>query len=214
MINNIINLLSSHFPGLLVYQSKTGEIVTEVKKNNLINICNFLKTNESLKFDQLVDLCGVDYLRYKKSNWETISACKSGFSRAQVDFIDDENYLKNRFAVVYNLLSYTYNHRIRLQVFVDMDDLIVPSVVDIWATANWHERETFDFFGIVFKGHPNLIRILTDYGFEYYPLRKDFPVTGKDEIRYDVDKGKLVYEPTLVKKMNAPKVVRDDFRYK
>lgn len=214
MTNNIINLLNNNFPGLLVYESKTGEVVAKVEKNNLIDVCNFLKNSDGLKFNQLSDLCGVDYLRYSKSNWDTVTSTDFGFSRAQISFVDDMNYIKNRFSVVYNLLSYTYNHRIRLQVFVSMDDLIVPSVVDFWPTAEWHERETFDFFGIIFSGHPNLIRILTDYGFEYYPLRKDFPVTGKDEIRYDIDKGKLVYEPTSVRKMNAPKVVRDDFRYK
>lgn len=213
-MNNIISLLSSSFPDLSVSKVRNGDIVARLEKNILIDVCNYLKNNNELKFDQLVDLCGVDYLRYRKSNWDTTIASNSGFSRAQVNFSDDYS-IKNRFAVVYNLLSYTHNHRIRLIVPVSMDDLSVPSVANIWATADWHEREAYDFFGISFEGHPNLDRILTDYGFKYYPLRKDFPVTGKDEIRYDETKGKLVYEATSVTtKMNAPKVVRDDFRYK
>lgn len=214
-MSNIISILSNNFSGLTVYKSRTNDIVAKVDKSILINICKFLIENDELKFDQLVDLCGVDYLRYRKANWNASDATATGFSRGQVKFSDDLNFIKDRFAVVYNLLSYKHNHRIRLHVLVSMDDLKVPSVTSIWPTADWHEREAYDFFGIIFEGHPNLVRILTDYGFQDYPLRKDFPVTGKHEIRYDSDKEKLVYEPTRVKeKINSPKIIRDDLRYK
>ncbi len=214
-MSDIISILSNNFSGLVVYKSRNNDVVAKIDKSILINVSKFLIENETLKFDQLVDLCGVDYLRYKKSNWNTSSATSTGFSRGQMQFSDDLNFVKDRFAVVYNLLSYKHNHRIRLHVLVSMDNLSIPSVTAIWPTANWHEREVYDFFGIVFEGHPNLVRILTDYDFQDYPLRKDFPVTGKHEIRYDSDKKKLVYEPTRVKeKINSPKISRIDLRYK
>ena len=215
MLENIINVIESYYPKtFLISKSNKNELTITLDKKYLLEFCVFLKENDKLKFNQLVDLCGVDYLYYKKSAWITDKATSEGFSRAHNVILSNNDYIEKRFVVVYHLLSYEFNHRLRLKVWVNINDLIVPSVSLIWSTANWHEREAFDLFGIKFEGHPNLERILTDYGFEDYPLRKDFPVTGKNEVRYDPSQGKIVYEPTSVDIINTPKVIRNDFRYK
>ncbi len=173
----------------------------------------------------LVDVCGVDYLDYGRDEWRTSSATASGFSRgvdrdtpafpgdADVDVAVYQP--PARFAVVYHLLSITHRHRLRLKVFcADDDQPMVPSVIDIWASANWFEREAFDLYGILFTGHPDLRRILTDYGFIGHPFRKDFPLTGNVEMRYDPEKGRVVYQPvTIEPRTLVPKVIRVDNRY-
>ncbi len=195
--------------------SDVNEINIIVEKEILFNLCVFLKNNKFLKFLFLSDISGVDYLDYGKSYWETIDSTSKGFSRGHKTDINYSLYMKKRFCVSYHLLSHFLNLRIRLKVFVDLKNMCVPSVVEIWNTANWHEREVYDLFGVVFLGHPNLIRILTDYGFEGHPLRKDFPLTGKYEIRYDETKQKIIREASLIKRLiNTPKIVRKDFRYK
>lgn len=217
MLDKIKNIISSNFSDNLIFKlsKNKNEITVHVPKESLIKFCNFLKFNSELRFEQLVDLCGVDYLDYGKVEWETNYSTSTGFSRGKRDI--DRSFLDkdDRFSVVYHLLSYVYNYRIRLHVFLGLNDMTVPSVVDIWPTANWHEREAYDFYGFIFTGHPNLEKILTDYDFEGYPLRKDFPLTGKYQIRYDVEKGEIVREPCFIKReINSPKIIRKDFRYK
>ncbi len=195
--------------------SHTNEINIVADKNILFEFCIFLKTHKDLKLQCLADISGVDYLDYGKSYWETIDSTSKGFSRGHKTDINYSLYMKNRFGISYHILSHSFNFRIRLKVFVDLKDMCIPSVVELWSTANWHEREIYDFFGVIFLGHPNLIRILTDYGFEGHPLRKDFPLTGKYEIRYDENKQKIIREASLIKRViNTPKIIRKDFRYK
>jgi NADH-quinone oxidoreductase subunit C len=188
------------------------ELTIEVAPDDSLSLLSQLKTE--LGFDLLIDLCGVDYLSYGKANWESAQACNTGFSRGVFDFeeaADDDSLIQSRrFSVVYHLLSVANNNRIRVKVYPDnTQQPIVDSVVDIWNCANWFEREAFDLFGILFSGHPDLRRILTDYGFVGHPLRKDFPLTGHVEMRYDSDKGRVVYEPvTIENRVNVPRVIR------
>jgi NADH-quinone oxidoreductase subunit C len=144
-------------------------------------------------------------------------AANTGFSRGVFDFAEDENgneelEMERRFAVVYHLLSVEHNARIRVKVFPQSTQMpVVDSVIKVWNCANWFEREAFDLFGILFNGHPDLRRILTDYGFVGHPLRKDFPLTGHVEMRYDAEKGRVVYEPVSIEnRVNVPRVIRED----
>jgi len=176
-------------------------------------LASFQILKDSLGFDQLMDLCGVDYLDFGQANWETMTAANQGFSRGVFDFEEEPSDaldMERRFAVVYHLLSVKHNLRVRVKVYPESTSMpIVDSVIDVWNCADWFEREAFDLFGILFKGHPDLRRILTDYGFIGHPLRKDFPLTGHVEMRYDVDKGRVVYEPvTIENRVNVPKVIR------
>jgi len=175
----------------------------------------FQKLRNDLGFEQLIDLCGVDYLDYGQANWETMTAVNSGFSRGVFDFAEEDDSsdaetMERRFAVVYHLLSVQNNLRIRVKVFPQTTQMpMVDSVIDVWSVANWFEREAFDLFGILFKGHPDLRRILTDYGFVGHPLRKDFPLVGNVEMRYDADKGRVIYEPVSIEnRVNVPRVIR------
>ena len=171
---------------------------------------------DTLGFDQLIDLCGVDYVAWQRTNWETLEAPNEGFSRGVFDFEEVVSTLPldmpRRFAVVMHLLSVTHNRRIRVRAFIEnTQQPEIDSVVDVWASANWFEREAFDLFGIIFKGHPDLRRILTDYGFIGHPLRKDFPLTGHVEMRYDPEKARCVYEPVSIEnRVNVPRVIRND----
>ncbi|VAW45960.1 NADH-ubiquinone oxidoreductase chain C [hydrothermal vent metagenome] len=188
------------------------ELTIELPSSVALSAFQTLK--ESLGFEQLIDLCGVDYLDYGLANWETMKAVNTGFSRGVFDFEQDELNdvldMERRFAVVYHLLSVQHNLRIRVKVYPESTAMpMVDSVIDVWNCANWFEREAFDLFGILFKGHPDLRRILTDYGFIGHPLRKDFPLTGHVEMRYDVEKGRVVYEPvTIENRVNVPRVIR------
>jgi len=192
------------------------ELAYETDAATLLEVCRTLRDAPELKFEILVDVSGVDYLHYGRDDWQTQSATRSGFSRARVARPDrpDPNET-GRFAVVYQLLSVTHNQRLRLAVKVaDTEEPVVDSVTGIWASANWFERETFDLFGILFRGHPDLRRILTDYGFIGHPFRKDFPLIGNVEVRYDADKGRVVYQPvSITPRVLVPKVIRHDHRY-
>lgn len=177
----------------------------------------FLTLRDELGFDELIDVTAVDYLHYGEANWETMAAPNKGFSRGVFDFDEEDSsdegqFMPRRFAVVYHFLSVEHNYRIRVKVFPEDTQMpIVDSIVQIWNSANWFEREVFDMFGIVFKGHPDLRRILTDYGFVGHPLRKDFPLTGHVEMRYDSEKGRVVYEPVKIEnRVNVPRVIRED----
>ena len=176
-----------------------------------------LRDEAAFEFKLLLDICGVDYLDYGLSHWRTESTTATGFSRA-VDVSEDAERVytwdKPRFGVVYHLLSLSHNCRARLKVFLPEADLQLPSVIDIWPAANWYEREAYDLFGIVFNGHPDLRRLLTDYGFKGHPFRKDFPLVGEVELRYDAKQARCVYEPVSIQpRVVVPKVIRNDNRY-
>ena len=200
-------------------ESGCGELAYEAAKGDLLDVAATLRDDAELAFDQLTDICGVDYLTYGEDEWTTYSATESGFSRGverePVVLDDSDAFPPRRFAVVYHLLSLSNNVRLRLTVYTGEDNPpIIDSVNDIWASANWFEREAFDLFGILFDGHPDLRRILTDYGFIGHPFRKDFPLIGSVEVAYDAEKGRVAYQPVSIEPRTlVPKVIRDDARY-
>jgi NADH-quinone oxidoreductase subunit C len=166
-----------------------GEVTVVVKAADLLAACAILRDDPALHFEQLMDLCGVDYSDY-----------------------GDGAYEGRRFALVYHLLSLKHNWRVRLRVFAEDDDFpVVASVIGLWSVANWFEREAFDLFGIMFTGHPDLRRLLTDYGFVGYPFRKDFPLSGNVEMRYDPDQQRVIYQPvTIEPRVITPRIVREE----
>jgi NADH-quinone oxidoreductase subunit C len=166
-----------------------GELTVVVEAKNLLAAAAKLRDSPELKFEQLIDVCGMDYSHYGDSAW-------SG----------------RRYAVVYHLLSLTYNARLRLRVFAADDDFpVVDSVIGIWPSANWYEREAFDLYGIMFSGHPDLRRLLTDYGFIGHPFRKDFPLSGNVEMRYDPDKQRVIYQPVTIEPREiTPRIIREE----
>jgi len=194
------------------------EVTIVVKEADLTEVLTDLKTKDEFGFEILIDLCGVDYSTYGKTEWKTEVASNTGFSRAvkqagevSTDVVND----KPRFAVVYHLLSIKNNHRLRIRTMISNNDFPqVDSVIDIWSAADWFEREAFDLFGIIFDGHPDLRRLLTDYGFIGHPFRKDFPLIGQVEMRYDPEKKRVVYEPVSIEpRVLVPRVIRNDHRY-
>jgi NADH-quinone oxidoreductase subunit C len=192
------------------------ELAYEVTPAALIDVCLALRDEEPFRLEMLMDLCAVDYLHYGRDEWLGQGATRAGFSRGvRPDTLRSSPPDRPRFAVVYHLLSITHNHRLRLRTLCrDTEEPLVPSVVDVWASANWYEREAFDLFGILFEGHPDLRRILTDYGFIGHPFRKDFPLIGNVEVRYDPERGRVVYEPVSIEPRTlVPKVIRRDNRY-
>jgi NADH-quinone oxidoreductase subunit C len=196
--------------------SRAEEVAYEVDAANLLSVCRMLRDAPELKFEMLMDLAGVDYLHYGRDEWQTQSATRSGFSRGRVArATSPDPNMPGRFAVTYNLLSIANNQRLRLRVRApDTQEPVVDSVVDVWAAANWFEREAFDLFGILFRGHPDLRRILTDYGFIGHPFRKDFPLSGNVEVKYDSEKKRVVYQPvSITPRVLVPKVIRHDHRY-
>jgi NADH-quinone oxidoreductase subunit C len=190
------------------------ELTITVPVLHLNEICLALRDEKDLAFNMLIDVCGVDYLQYGISEWETESATRTGFERGVQQFKNLDKDKPHRFASVYHLLSLTLNHRIRLKVYLDTHVPEVPTVTNIWPAANWFEREAFDLFGIMYTGHPDLRRLLTDYGFVGHPFRKDFPLIGQVEARYDATAGRVVYEPVSIEpRVLEPKVIRTDPRY-
>ena len=176
-----------------------------------------LRDEAEFRFETLIDVCGVDYLAFGQAEWETSEATSTGFSRAREIIVPpaEESFDARRFAVVYHLLSVSGNYRLRLRAFTGQDNPpVVPSVIGIWQSADWYEREAFDLFGILFDGHPDLRRLLTDYGFIGHPFRKDFPISGNVEVRYDPEKGRVVYQPVSIEpRVLVPRIIRDDNRY-
>jgi len=199
--------------------STCRELAYGVAPDDLIEIATALRDETEFGFEQLMDVCGVDYLTYGEVEWSTQSATEEGFSRGverkPVILDESDSFDPERFAVVYHLLSISNNKRLRLRVFTGTGNPpVVPSVVNVWNSANWFERETFDMFGVLFEGHPDLRRILTDYGFIGHPFRKDFPLTGNVEVKYDSEKGRVVYQPVSIEPRTlVPRVIRDDNRY-
>lgn len=168
---------------------KLGEVTVTVKAENYLEACRTLRDAPGCRFEQLIDVCGVDYSDYKMGEWDGL-----------------------RYAVVVHLLSVGLNQRVRVRVFAPDDDLpVVDSVTGLWASANWFEREAFDLYGIVFEGHADLRRILTDYGFIGHPFRKDFPVSGHVEMRYDPEKKRVIYQPVTIEPREiTPRIIRED----
>jgi NADH-quinone oxidoreductase subunit C len=166
-----------------------NELTIEVKIDDLLPTLKTLKQNKAFQFKQLIDLCGVDYKDYGEGAWT-----------------------KPRFAVVYHFLSIEHNHRIRVRTFSKEENFpLFPSVIDLWPAANWYEREAFDLFGFMFTDHPDLRRILTDYGFVGYPFRKDFPMIGKVEMRYDDVQKRVIYQPVSIEERNnVPRIIREE----
>jgi NADH-quinone oxidoreductase subunit C len=198
--------------------SHVGELTYEVAADDLLGVARTLRDTDGLKFEMCVDVCGVDYLEYGRTEWKTEHATLSGFSRGVArDGLtsDSPETPGRRFAVVHHLLSVALNQRVRLKVFCPDDGApMVDSVTSVWASAEWFEREAFDLFGILFKGHADLRRLLTDYGFIGHPFRKDFPLSGNVEVRYDPERGRVVYQPVSIEpRVLVPKVIRHDNRY-
>ena len=201
---------------LLACHASHGEVTAELAPSQLLQVAQTLRDDPRFRFEQLVDVCGVDYLDFGVADWQTSeSATSSGFSRGVgVGEFDDQAREGPRFATVYHLLSHSNNQRLRLRAWLADDPPRVPSVVDLWSSADWFEREAFDLYGILFDGHPDLRRILTDYGFVGHPFRKDFPLVGQVEMRYDIEKKRVVYEPvSIIPRTLVPKVIRHDHRY-
>ncbi len=197
--------------------STCGELTYVVAKEDIISATTALR--DELGFEILIDLCGIDYLTHGQSEWQTRASSNSGFSRGverEVIIPDpDAEFDAERFAVVYHLLSVANNTRLRLRVYTGTNNPpVVPSVVNVWSSADWYEREAFDLYGILFEGHPDLRRLLTDYGFIGHPFRKDFPLSGNVEVKYDEEQGRVVYQPvTIEPRTLVPKTIRDDNRY-
>lgn len=216
--SHLQNVISDHIQRSEI---ALNELTIDIPPNALTEVCTLLRDDADCAFEQLIDLCGVDYLSYGNSEWDTEGG---GFSRGvkrSFSFDDSEldeaevEFDSKRFAVVIHLLSVKHNQRIRVKTYCDDNDFpIVDSVNRIWNSANWFEREAFDLFGIMFNGHPDLRRILTDYGFSGYPFRKDFPLIGQVEMRYDEDKQRVVYEPVSIEpRVLVPRIIRDDTRF-
>ena len=194
---NLAQALQARFGSSLTdCRVAVGEVTMQLPGEKLLEVCRALRDEAQFSFEQLMDLCGVDYLEYGETAWQG-----------------------PRFAVVYHLLSLKNNQRLRLKVFLDSnvnegESPRVASVIDIWNSASWYEREAFDLFGILFDGHPDLRRLLTDYGFIGHPFRKDFPLIGNVEMRYDPHKKRVVYEPVSIEpRILVPRVIRHDNRY-
>ncbi|MGH8177051.1 MAG: NADH-quinone oxidoreductase subunit C [Steroidobacter sp.] len=201
---------------LSLLPSRPGDLGYEVRAADLVAVCRELRDDSQFGFEQLIDLAGIDYLDYGRDEWSTNSSTVRGFSRG-VDRIREtaSEPKAARFAVVYQLLSISNNWRVRLRSFAsEGEPPVIDSVNGVWASANWFEREAFDLFGILFNGHPDLRRLLTDYGFIGHPFRKDFPLIGNVEVKYDVAKGRVVYQPVSIEPRTlVPRVIREDNRY-
>jgi NADH-quinone oxidoreductase subunit C len=224
--NELLSRLQERFADTLKGATLAyGEVTVEVAPQDMIATCEALRDEREFGFDQLIDVCGVDYLAYGNDEWATDETTLTGFSRGvqansagrlPVQFDRDLSVetpqQARRFAAVYHLLSIANNHRLRVKVFAPDDQLpVVPSVIDVWNCANWFEREAFDLYGIMFEGHPDLRRILTDYGFIGHPFRKDFPLSGNVEVRYDPEKQRVIYQPvTIEPRVLVPRVIREE----
>lgn len=186
---SLLEELSSQLAEQMVsVQQQLGEITIVIRAAEMIPVMTLLRDAEGLLFSQMTDLCGMDYSEYGEGAWQG-----------------------KRFAVVYHLLSIAHNQRLRVRIFAEDDDFpVVASVAPVWPAANWYEREAFDLFGVIFTGHPDLRRILTDYGFVGNPFRKDFPLSGHVEMRYDPEQQRVVYQPVTVEpRVVTPRIIRE-----
>ncbi|MDE2270715.1 MAG: NADH-quinone oxidoreductase subunit C [Xanthomonadaceae bacterium] len=204
-----------------------GQVTIEVTPAHLVETCTALRDDLGFRFAQLTDLCGVDFLSYGEGEWSTSeTATTQGFGRGvtgdsapgRFDWEHRQRHPQflRRFASVVHLLSFEHNIRLRVRSFAPEDALpVLPTLTGVWPSANWYEREAFDLFGIVYEGHPDLRRILTDYGFVGHPFRKDFPLIGNVEVRYDPEARRVVYEPvaSVTPRVTVARVVREDSRW-
>jgi NADH-quinone oxidoreductase subunit C len=199
------NLTSSFGDKLVSMEEKLGELTVVIRAPDMLEVLTRLRDENELRFGQMIDLCGVDYSTYGSDISE------GGAYFADISFGGTAAH-PHRFAVAYNLLSVTHNVRLRVRVFAEEDEFpVLASVIDIWPCANWYEREAFDLYGIVFTGHPDLRRILTDYGFVGNPFRKDFPLSGNVEMRYDPEQQRVVYQPVSIEPREVtPRIVREE----
>ena len=230
-LEQLAESISARFAGQVErIESRCGELTFEVTPAVLAAVCTALRDEADWSFEQLIDLCGVDYSMYGQDEWNTDTATFRGFSRgvsrsvapgaerlAEAGIASPAPLATgHRFAVVYHLLSIKHNRRLRLRSYCEPGEPpMIDSVIGIWKGADWFEREAFDLFGILFRGHPDLRRLLTDYGFLGHPFRKDFPLIGNVEVRYDPDKKRVVYEPvtSVEPRVLVPRTIRDDSRY-
>jgi NADH-quinone oxidoreductase subunit C len=228
-MNDSIKAISERYTARLgdravVTDFKRGVATLEASPENWLECCRILRDDADFAYEQLTDLCGIDYLSYGQTEWETTDATAEGFSRGveglgpgRFDWAQrpEASKSRQRFAVVVHLLSLKHNTRVRLRCYTPDEGMpIVPSLTDIWSAADRYEREAFDLYGIIFEGHPDLRRILTDYGFTGHPFRKDFPLIGNVTVRYDSDKKRVVYEPVEIEpRVLVPRVIRKDTRY-
>lgn len=211
--NGLAERIAQRF-GDLIESSRVaaGELTVEVSRHNLLTVCAALRDEAEFAFEQLIDLCGVDYSTYGQGSIEQREVALA--SPDAEERLNRRHWGMSRFAVVYHLLSIRNNHRIRVRTYAEGEVTVVDSVIGLWNSANWYEREAFDLFGIVFEGHPDLRRILTDYGFIGHPFRKDFPVIGNVEMRYDPERRRVVYEPVSIEERSlVTRVIRGDHRY-
>ncbi len=215
-LETIAESLAARFEGKVTRVPSTcGELTFDVTSAALREVCTALRDDAAWRFEQLLDLTGVDYLEYGRVEWNTETATSSGFSRGKNPARPAGEATDQRFMVVYHLLSVAHNRRVRLRAWCEPGEPpMLDSVEGIWKAADWYEREAFDLYGIVFRGHPDLRRLLTDYGFVGHPFRKDFPISGNVEVRYDPSKGRVVYEPVSIEPRTlVPRVIREDNRY-
>ncbi len=212
-VTQLLTLVQKRFGDQVQANIAYDELTLHVAALDLHEWCHALRDEADFKFEQLIDICVVDYLTYAVGAWATSAASSQGFSRA-TDPVNTHELSANqdnqqRFVAVYHLLSLANNQRIRLKCYASAEPPCVPSVIDIWPAANWYEREAFDLYGVVFMGHPDLRRLLTDYDFVGHPFRKDFPLIGQVEMRYDATEQRVVYEPVSIKDRTlVPKVIR------
>ena len=199
----LTNLLGDKLVGV---EEKLGELTVVVKAAAMLDVLTRLRDAAELRFEQMMDLCGVDYSTYGSDISE------GGAYLVSDDAPDHSIAHPHRFAVVYHLLSVTHNARLRVRIFAEQDDFpVLESVANIWPSANWYEREAFDLYGILFTGHPDLRRILTDYGFVGNPFRKDFPLSGHVEMRYDPAQQRVIYQPVSIEPREVtPRIVREE----
>jgi len=214
--------LKDRFPETLISCTvDLAEVTIEIAPADLTEVCLSLKNEPDFRFEILMDCCGVDYSAYGLTEWETDSTTDTGFSRGVneatlgASLTNSKNAELPRFAVVYHLMSIANNQRLRVRSHPQSSEFpVIDSVHAIWSGVDWFEREAFDLFGIVFEGHPDLRRILSDYGFIGHPFRKDYPLSGHVEMRYDADKGRVIYQPVSIEpRVLVPRVIRHDHRY-
>lgn len=203
--------LATRFEGLIHSSTAAhGQVTLELSAANLLAVGAALRDEDEFAFAQLSDLCGVDYSQYGQADWETQDTTSTGFSRGVSEGVYHQPEAgAQHLAVVYHLLSIKHNRRLRLRCRLNNDPPRIPSIITLWASADWYEREAFDLYGILFEGHPDLRRLLTDYGFIGHPFRKDFPLEGNVEVRYDPDQQRVIYQPvTITNRVLVPKVIR------